>query len=83
MRPLVFRVYTAFDPSTIRGELQLADLLGRLSGRQKKRGCRVSASMILVGLEKLLGVLALLEGTTLEELRGLLKELLPGIRGTG
>ena len=62
---------------------RLAGLLGRLSGRQSKRGRPVSASMILAGLEKLLGVLALLEETTLEELRGLLGQRLPGLRGTG
>ena len=48
-----------------------AGLLGRLSGRQSKRGRKVSASMILAGLDKLLVVLALLQETTLEELRGL------------
>lgn len=62
---------------------KLAGLLARLSGRQAKRGSAPSASAILAGLDELLAVLAVLEQTPLEELKDLLNEMLPGLRGTG
>lgn len=60
----------------------LARLLIRLSGRQMNRGRPVTAPALLAGLEKLLGVLALLDETPVEELRTLLDRVLPGLRNT-
>jgi hypothetical protein len=55
-----------------------AKLLVRLSGRQMKRARPVTAPAVLAGLERLLAVLALLEETTVEELRALLHHALAG-----
>ena len=60
----------------------LAKLLIRLSGRQMKATRPVTASALLAGLEKLLGVLELLEKTTVEELRKLLNRVLPMLHNT-
>jgi hypothetical protein len=60
-----------------------AKLLVRLSGRQMKRARPVTAPAVLAGLEKLLAVLAILEETTVEELRALLHHALAGLSGTG
>ena len=47
-----------------------AKLLVRLSGRQVKRARPVTAPAVLAGLERLLAVLEMLEGTTVAELTG-------------
>jgi hypothetical protein len=60
-----------------------AELLVRLSGRQVKRARPVTAPAVLAGLEKLLGVLDLLDETTVEELRQLLHRVLAGLGGSG
>jgi hypothetical protein len=60
-----------------------ATLLVRLSGRQTKRARPVTAPAVLAGLEKLLAVLAVLEETTVEELRALLHHVLARLGGSG
>jgi hypothetical protein len=57
----------------------VAALLIRLGGRQMKRGRPVTAPAALAGLEKLLAVLDVLAETTVEELRTLLNQVLPGL----
>lgn len=61
----------------------LATLLVRLSGRQMKRNRPVTAPALLAGLEKLLGVMEILQHTTVEELRELLNHVLADLGGSG
>jgi len=58
---------------------QTRQLLVRLSGRQTKRACPVTAPSVLSGLHMLFAVLEVLEHHSVQELKGIARFAFPGI----